>query len=133
MPNKLFPSERAALPERLDYVRELRGWRKSDLAKYAGIGKSAVTNVYKGESGLSLESLEQISRNGKVDAWWLLTGEITPAAALTEAVPGPELAWLASLDEATRSIALAAAHAAVAKLAERTSRPPRRSRRRAAQ
>lgn len=66
--------------EKIQNLRQKRGWSQEDLASRAGIGRSALGNYEAGIRGIGLDVLEQIA-----DAFGISLGELVNSGESSDA------------------------------------------------
>lgn len=67
------------LSERIDKLLEIRGINQAQLAKLAGITRSAITNIKSGRSkGFSADTALVLCKKLSINPYWLILGEGTP-------------------------------------------------------
>jgi transcriptional regulator with XRE-family HTH domain len=102
--------------------RMRRELSQSDLARLAGVSPSAISQVERGERGLSLETLMALSGRLNVTLDELLGGEVTPDYRIGSLAPAarPEGSVLPLLDDAETGLRAYPSHCRD----RRPSRPP---------
>lgn len=68
------------LRKRLEYMRKQRGWNATELAREAGISRTAVVNIADGTAAPGIDTVERLANALGVSAAWLGFGD----AALVE-------------------------------------------------
>lgn len=68
------------LGQRIKTLREIRGWKQTDLARKSGVSQKTISNAERGGGGresMSLASLEKIASAFGLTAWQMLLPDDT--------------------------------------------------------
>lgn len=80
-----------SISDRIDELLELRGINQSQLAKLAGISRSAITNIKSGRNkGFSADSALILCKKLNINPYWLILGEGSPEATQAQIEAGEE-------------------------------------------